>query len=182
MALKVAMSRARRYTGLKSAITKASNPMRILSALVMATGVLVLGSCSGEPDASSSDSAAADFAARIEGGGERAGNAPPTTGDAPRPVESPTVAQATDRADQRAFAQATATDPVAAACDANRMAPFIGLVADARTRIDIEDATGLGREIRFLRPGDAMTSSGSGDTRLNIVLDHQDIIRDARCG
>ena len=155
--------------------------MKNASAILLFAASLTLTACGNDADPASANEAD-EFAARINGSGEVAGSAPPTTGDAPRPLASPTTAEPVERADRRAFAERTAADPASTHCDANKMTPFIGLVADARTRIDIEDAAGQGREIRFLRPGEAPASADPSNPQLNVVLDSQDIIRDAKCG
>lgn len=155
--------------------------MKNRSAAFLFAASIALAACGSDPQTDTANEAD-EFAARINGQVEGTGNAPPTTGDAPRPIASPTVAQPLQSADRRAFAEGTASDPASVICDANRMAPFIGLVADARTRIDIEDAAGAGREIRFMRPGETSVQPDANNPRLNIMLDSQDIIRDARCG
>lgn len=157
--------------------------MTIKRALFAASAIVALSACGNDPDAASkSASAADDFAARINGVGDGANNNPPTTGDTPRPVAAPTVAQPLPDAAQGAFAAGTATDPASANCGANKMGSFIGKVADVRTRVDIEDVAGPGREIRFLRPGGDYVKPDATNPRLNIMLDIQDVIRDARCG
>lgn len=136
--------------------------------------LLALAACGGTPDSGTSQEADA-FAARINGQGAAA--------DAtPQPASTPTVAKPLPNAAEGAFAPGTATDPEAATCDANRMGPFIGMLADAQTRTNIEATASSGREIRFISPGGDYINPDPTNPRLNIMLDAQDIIRDARCG
>ena len=143
--------------------------MKAKVAIIGLASLLALAACGPDPDRGSTASEAEDFAARINGGAPTASNAPPTTGDEPRPLVTPTVAQPLPQAAQQEFSQGRASDPAYTTCDASKMGPFIGLVADARTRIDIEDAAGPGREIRFLRPGGVFVKPDPGNPRLNIV-------------
>ncbi len=147
--------------------------------------VCALSAC-GDPDPAKNS--ADEFAARIGGSGAANADAspadagtPPTTGDEPRAIITPEVAKPLPSANDE-VAATIAADPAATNCGANRMGPFIGLVADVRTRIDIEDAVGSGREIRFVRPGGAYIEPDESSPRLNLILDIQDVIRDARCG
>lgn len=157
--------------------------MKFARTFIAGSVLLILAACGSDPNADANANAAAeDFAARINGVGDGANNNPPTTGDTPRAVASPTVAAPLPDAAEGAFAAGTATDPASTTCGANKMGPFVGQVADVRTRIDIEDVAGPGREIRFLRPGGAFVQPDATNPRLNIMLDSQDIIRDARCG
>ena len=150
-------------------------------AILGAAALLALTACGGEPDPATGTEAD-DFAARINGSGAASGNSPPTTGDAPRPMVTPTVVEPLPNAAPGPYAPGTATDPAAATCDANKMGAFMGRVADARSRMEIEETASPGREIRFLRPGGVFLKPDASSPRLNIMLDAQDIIRDARCG
>ncbi|TRD09959.1 hypothetical protein FGU71_13215 [Erythrobacter insulae] len=157
--------------------------MTSFRAIAAATILLALSACGSDPDsADEARNAADDFAARINGVGDGANNNPPTTGNAPRSVATPTIAEPLQPQAQAAFTPGTANDPASETCGANKMGPFIGMVADVRTRVDIEDVAGPGREIRFLRPGGAFVQPDASNPRLNVMLDSQDIIRDARCG
>lgn len=148
--------------------------MKTMIAIVAATASLMLTACGTDPETASNSNQAEDFAARIGGGN---GATP-----APQASATPKVAQPLPNAAEGAYTPGTATDPQSATCDANRMGPFIGRVADTTTRTDIANTAASGREIRFLRPGVDFITPDAGNPRLNIMLDSQDIIRDARCG
>ncbi|MBV7259867.1 hypothetical protein [Erythrobacter crassostreae] len=163
--------------------------MAIKRASIAALAMLALPACGNTPNSSDSTTAAAeDFAARINGpateAGDDAANPAATTATAVQgsPSGAPTVAPPLPNAAAGPFVAGTATDPNSATCDANRMGPFIGRVADAPTQTDIENVVLLGREIRWLRPNAPAFNTDAASPRLNIMLDTQDIIRDARCG
>ncbi|QFT77764.1 hypothetical protein [Erythrobacter sp. THAF29] len=150
--------------------------MNSLTVLSLPIAFLILTACGSDPDVARGSNAADDFAARINGQG---GKGAPLTQQDP---QAPTVAEPLPDAAEGVYVPGTATDPQAATCDANRMGPFIGRVADATTRSDIGATAVPGREIRFLHPGAESVDPDPSSPRLNLMLDGQDIIRDARCG
>ncbi|GMN01596.1 hypothetical protein [Erythrobacter sp. MTPC3] len=162
--------------------------MKSLAVCLTAVCCLTLAACGNDPAAGETDTDAADFAARINNGTAASSEPAANAVQAPLAQQSPNVAQpippapAPANAAPGAFAAGTATDPASATCNANRMGPFIGKVADSRTRVDIEDTAGPGAQIRFVRPGGDYIAPNPESPRLNMMLDNQDIIRDARCG
>ncbi len=68
------------------------------------------------------------------------------------------------------------------ACGEARVGIFLGRVANAPTRAEIFALVGQRNEVRFVRPGSVLLSPDPANPRLNLLLDSQDIIRDARCG
>ena len=149
--------------------------MKYILATMSAAALFALAGCSNDPAPGAGTNAADDFASRINGGN-------PAGGQSAQGAGAPTVAQPLPNAADGVFPPGTVTDPASTTCGANLLGPFIGKVADARTRIDIEDAAGTSSEIRFVRPGGKFIRPDARSPRLNIMLDSQDIIRDARCG
>ncbi len=135
--------------------------------------VLVLAACGSEPDPAAND--ADSFAARIN---QNAGASP-----APEATATPTVAKPLPGAAPGAFAAGTQTDPAAKTCGANLMGPFIGKPADQPTRAAIAKALGRTDNLRFVVFGSVDTvNPDPTNPRLSLMLDAQNIIRDARCG
>ncbi len=135
--------------------------------------VLVLAACGSEPDPAAND--ADSFAARIN---QNAGASP-----APEATATPTVAKPLPGAAPGAFAAGTQTDPAAKTCGANLMGPFIGKPADQPTRAAIAKALGRTDNLRFVPYGtDGFVNPDPTNPRLSLMLDAQNIIRDARCG
>lgn len=138
--------------------------------------VLALGACGPTAPDTPNTEVAEDFAARINGGatGSDTQQAPTL---APAPVTAPR-----ENAAEGAFAPGTATDPSAATCGANAMGPFIGMLADNATRSAIMSAASAASEVRFIAAGSDYVRPDPTNPRLNLMLDAQGIIRDARCG
>lgn len=147
--------------------------MRIFAATAL---VLTLAACGAEPQPAAPANEADDFAARINGSGTAA-PAQPGSGDG-----TPTVAQPLPNAAPGVFTPGTATDPASATCGANQMGMFIGKPANADARNQIYAIISGNNEIRFVEPGSANFTPDASVPRLNIMLDAQGIIRDARCG
>lgn len=144
--------------------------MKMHFGLGIASIVLILAACSSEQADTGSE--ADDFAARINGDQQVAQGS----------VE-PTVAPPRDNAAPGAFAPGTATDPDSATCGANMMGPFLGRPADEAARAEIQIiTTGVASAIRFVAPGGDYIRPDPTNPRLNLMLDDQGIIRDARCG
>ncbi|MDT8281128.1 MAG: hypothetical protein RQ806_11370 [Erythrobacter sp.] len=149
-------------------------PLFTLGAIAIAT--ITLSACGGNSDQSAND--ADSFAARIGGG---SAGAPP----APNPAATiaPTVATPLPGAAPGPFAPGTLTDPASANCGANQMGPFIGKLADQPTRLEIINVLGRNDNLRFVPFGSTgNVNPDPTNPRLSIMLDSQNIIRDARCG
>jgi len=145
--------------------------MKRISILISASALLALSACSGS-DESDPTSETDDFAARING----------TNPAAPVGTQTPTVMPPRENAAVGAYAPGTATDPESSTCGANVMGPYLGKVADDATRIAIATAAAGAREVRFIQAGSDFVRPDPTNPRLNLMLDQQGIIRDARCG
>ena len=146
-------------------MTRLSTPR---STIWLAAGTLLLAACGGPEDGTGAD----DFASRIKGG---------------TPAATPTVgpAQATPLpgAAPGPFTRGTLTDPAAKTCGATLMGPFIGRLADQPTRAAIAQTLGRTSNVRFVTYGSiGNVNPDPTNPRLSIMLDAQNIIRDARCG
>ena len=140
---------------------------------------LALAGCGNEPAQPGND--AKSFAARIGQPGE-ATPAPAAAPGAAATAE-PQVAQPLPGAAPGPYAPGTLTDPAAKTCGAPLMGPFIGKLADQPTRAAIATTLGRTDNLRFVAFGsEANVSPDPGSPRLSIMLDAQNIIRDARCG
>ena len=149
-----------------------------LRALPFAFAMIALTACGSEPEKPAND--ADSFAERI-GQAE----ATPTPGAAPAAAatNAPTIAQPLPGAVPGPFARGTLTDPESKTCGAPLMGPFIGKLADQATRADIAKAIGRTENLRFVAFGSsANVNPDPTNPRLSIMLDAQNIIRDARCG
>ena len=146
--------------------------MKTLASTASLVALLGLAACS-QPQEANTDAVAEDFAARINGA------------DAAPPVEAtatPTVVPPRENAAEGAFSQGTATDPQSVTCGANKMGPFLGKLADEATRLEVMNAAAGAAEVRFIAAGSEYIRPDSTNPRLNLMLDAQNIIRDARCG
>lgn len=146
--------------------------MKTLAFTLSTLSLVALAACSTAEEADTSGNAD-EFAARINGG-EAAPQVNATV--------APTVVPPRENAAEGAFAPGTATDPESATCSANKMGPFIGKVADEATRLDVMNAAAGAAEVRFIAPGGDYIRPDPTNPRLNIMIDKQGIIRDARCG
>jgi hypothetical protein len=144
-----------------------------LRALPFALAALALTACESEPARPGND--ADSFAARI-GKGEAA----PAT--APSGSVPPTIATPLPGAAPGPFAKGTLTDPASGNCGAPLMASFIGKLADQPTRAEIATALGRTNNLRFVVFGSSDVNPDATNPRLSVMLDAQNIIRDARCG
>ncbi len=144
-----------------------------MRALPFAFAAFALTACGSEtaPPANDADS----FAARI-GKGEAAAT------PAPAATAAPTIAKPLPGAAPGPFAKGTLTDPAAGKCGAPLMAPFIGKLADQPTRAQIAKLLGRTDNLRFVVFGSGDVNPDATNPRLSIMLDAQNIIRDARCG
>jgi len=139
---------------------------------------LMLTACGSEPESTGSD--ADSFAARI-GKGE----ATPGPGGVPvaQGTVAPTIVKPLPGAAPGPFAPGTLTDPASKTCGAPLMGPFIGKLADQATRAEIVKMLGRTDNLRFVAFGSVgNVNPDPTNPRLSIMLDAQNIIRDARCG
>ena len=143
--------------------------------VALALAALALSACGSEPDPAAND--ADSFAARINQ------NATPGATPAPAATATPTIAKPLPGAAPGAFAEGTLTDPASKTCGANLMGPFIGKPADQATRAEIAKTLGRTDNLRFVTFGStANVNPDPTNPRLSLMLDAQNIIRDARCG
>ncbi len=148
--------------------------MTKLRSAVIAIPLLALAACGGTTEPST-DSAADDFAARINSGGNAA--AAPAAEPTPSQVAAPLP-----NAAEGAFVAGTATDPQSSTCGANQMGQFLGQVADDATRNAIMQVAPETSNVRFILPGSDYVNPDPTSPRLNLMLDAANVIRDARCG
>lgn len=146
---------------------------------------LALAACGNEP-AQQSGNDAESFAARI-GQGTPAATPGAVSGEAPAPAPAatatPQVAAPLPGAAPGPFARGTLTDPASRTCGAPLMGPFIGRQADQATRAQIAQVLGRTDNLRFVAHGSGgYVNPDPTNPRLSIMLDAQNIIRDARCG
>ncbi len=147
---------------------------RIAAFLSLTIAALALAGCGSEPDKPGND--ADSFAARIG-----SGDATPTP--APSGTVAPTIATPLPGAAPGPFVSGTLTDPAAKTCGAVLMGPFVGKLADQPTRAEIAKVLGRTSNLRFVAYGSiANVNPDPTNPRLSIMLDAQNIIRDARCG
>lgn len=134
-----------------------------------AASLLALTAC-GAP---SEDGGADDFASRIGSSTD----APAANG-----TVAPKIQEVKPGAAPGPFVPGTQTDPDSA-CAANKVGQFIGKLADDATRTQLQTAAVGAREIRFIAYGSSeFINPDPTNPRLNLMLDAQNIIRDARCG
>jgi hypothetical protein len=153
-------------------------PARFPATLLSGIAALALVACGSEPGPSGND--AESFAARIGAGEATPGAEIPAAPGTPAP---PQIAKPLPGAAPGPFARGTLTDPAAKTCGAPLMAPFIGRPADQATRAEIARTLGRTDNLRFVAFGSIGTvNPDPTNPRLSIMLDAQDIIRDARCG
>jgi hypothetical protein len=147
-----------------------------LTALLPLTfAALALAACGSEPDPAANN--ADSFAARINQ------NATPGATPAPEATATPKIAEPLPGAAPGPFAAGTQTDPDAKTCGANLMGPFIGKPADQATRAAIAAALGRTDNLRFVTYGSVgFVNPDPTNPRLSLMLDAQNVIRDARCG
>ncbi len=139
--------------------------------LPLAAATLLLAACGDAPE---NGNDADSFASRIKGNGET----PAPTGTA-----APAVAEPLPGAAPGVFTPGTQTDPASKTCGANLMGPFIGKPADEATRAEVAKVLGRTDNLRFVAYGSpGYINPDPTNPRLNLMLDAQNIIRDARCG
>lgn len=149
---------------------------RIVHIPLILGATLALAACSSEP-------APADPAAEADAFAQRIAANTPTAAPSAAATAAPRIAQPLPGAAPGPFIPGTATDPAAATCGANRMGPFIGKLADEATRLEIVKTLGRSDNLRFVAfGGGGFINPDPTNPRLNLMLDAQNIIRDARCG
>ncbi len=149
--------------------------------LAFALTAFTLVACGGEPAQPGND--AESFAARIGAAGQATPAAMPADTPAPAATVAPTVAPTLPGAAPGPFARGTLTDPASRTCGAPLMGPFMGKLADQSTRAAIAKLLGRTDNLRFVAVGSGISvNPDPTNPRLSIMLDAQNIIRDARCG
>lgn len=147
---------------------------RIARLFLTAAATMALAACASEPEPVDPATEADAFSKRIKSG---AGAAEATNPVAPR------IAKPLPNAAPGPFTPGTQTDPASATCGANKMGPYIGKLADEVTRIEIVKVLGRKDKLRFVAFGSGgYINPDPTNPRLNLMLDAQGIIRDARCG
>lgn len=153
--------------------------IRIVRPLALLLPVLVLAACGSEPENAGADEAKS-FSNRIGANGATPAPAP---APAPAATVAPKVEAPKPNVAPGAFTRGTATDPQAAFCGATKMGPYLGKLADQPTRAAIAQTLGRNDNLRFVAFGTAeYVNPDPTNPRLSIMLDAQNIIRDARCG
>ncbi|MBD2841964.1 hypothetical protein [Erythrobacter rubeus] len=160
--------------------------MRVRHIFLLAAGSVALPACNEASNVPGSTDAANDFAARINGSGQTIGAreevVDPEVTTSPAET-TPTVAPPLNEvAAPVVFTPGTVSDPASETCGANLMQPFIGVSADIAVRAEIASVASQTEEIRFVEPGEPYITPDAGSPRLNLMLDPEGIIRDARCG
>ena len=148
--------------------------LRTITVLPIATALLALTACGSETKAPDND--ADSFAERI--GADKTAPTPN-----PAATATPQIAEPLPGAAPGPFARGTLTDPAASTCGAPLMGPFIGKLADQPTRAEIAKVLGRTDNLRFVVYGSTgNVNPDPTNPRLSLMLDAQNIIRDARCG
>lgn len=144
------------------------------AALMFFATALALAACGNQAEPADPAAEADAFAKRINSNAP----SPAATGN-----EAPRIAKPLPGAAAGPYVPGTQTDPAAATCGANQMGPFIGKLADEATRLNIVKLLGRSDNIRFVAFGSGgFINPDPTNPRLNLMLDAQNIIRDARCG
>ena len=152
----------------------------VLTALIPALGVLA--ACS-EAEPVEPNDAAADFAARINGGAPPQGQ--PTAAPAQQQLPTPQIVPPRPAPAPQAIPLSGAppgSGPISPNCNADRMGPFLGREADEATRLAVMAAAEGASDVRFIDAGSTFIPPDPANPRLNIMLDAFGIIRDAKCG
>lgn len=154
---------------------------RFATTLLTTIAALGLAACESAPE--QTDNGAESFAARIGSGEATPGPATAAAPAAPATPVAPSTATPLPGAAPGPFARGTLTDPAAKTCGAPLMAPFIGRLADQATRAEIAKALGRTDNLRFVAfDSVSYVNPDPTNPRLSLMLDQQNIIRDARCG
>ncbi len=149
---------------------------RVAAALFTAATTLTLAACSSEPEP-------VDPAAQADAFAKRIGSSAPASGSGTAEPVPPRIAETLPGAAPGPFNPGTLTDPASAKCGANQMGPFLGKLADEPTRLEIVKTVGRSDNVRFVVHGSGgFINPDPTSPRLNLMLDAQNIIRDARCG
>lgn len=152
--------------------------MTRIASILLASATLALAACASEPEPADPAAEADAFAQRINPNGQT-----PAAGPTAQATAAPRIAKPLPGAAPGPFIPGTQTDPAAATCGANRMGPFLGRAADEPTRLEIVKTLGRTDNLRFVAFGSGgYINPDPTNPRLNLMLDAQGIIRDARCG
>ena len=157
--------------------------MKRLALTVLIPAFGVIAACS-EAEPVEPNDAAADFAARINGGNPPAGQ-PATQQPAGQQLASPQMVPPRPAPAPQAIPLAGAppgSGPISPNCKADRMGPFLGRTADEATRLAVMSAAEGASDVRFIDAGSTFIPPDPANPRLNIMLDASGIIRDAKCG
>lgn len=127
----------------------------------------LLSACGGQPDPNAKE--VDDFAARI-GTPKQAEAAPPAS----KPEAEATKLAANP--ENEAVAQ-----PAPSQCNAPKVAPFYGRQADEATQAAVMAAVAPQTDVRFIEAGSALPED-TASPRLNVMIDVNGNIREARCG
>ncbi|MEM6475655.1 MAG: hypothetical protein AAF687_05755, partial [Pseudomonadota bacterium] len=147
--------------------------MKSFSAITAIAALLAVSACSGAEEPTGDQ--AEDFAARI---GSNDGKDQPVA----QGTVAPTMQEEKPGAAPGPFTPGTQTDPDSA-CGANLVGEFIGQQADDATRVAVQKAATGASEVRFIGAGNStFINPDPTNPRLNLMLDANQIIRDARCG
>ena len=145
--------------------------------------IAMLAAC-GDRETVEPDQAAADFAARINGG-EAPAPQQPVAQDGSQQLEPPQMVEPRPIPPPEAIPLAGAapgSGPISPNCKADRMGPFLGRPADEATRLAVMNAAAGASDVRFIDAGSDFIAPDPANPRLNIMLDARGIIRDAKCG
>jgi len=143
----------------------------VASLALIAPCALMLASCGTQETPATKGNEADAFAERIK-----------SATVTPSPTQTPRIAKPLAGAVPGPFVPGTATDPQAETCNATAMGPYLGRVANEATRAQIMQVIGGANEVRFIAAGSSYIEPDPTNPRLNLMLDRQNIIRDARCG
>ena len=140
----------------------------MLRRLITLVGIsALLSACSGQPDPNAKE--VDDFAARI-GTPKQAEAAPPT------PKADADAASPPANLENEAEVQ-----PAPSQCNAPKVAPFYGRQADEATQAAVMAAVAPQTDVRFIEAGSALPED-TASPRLNVMIDVNGNIREARCG
>lgn len=140
----------------------------MIERLITLVGIsALLSACGGQPDPNAKE--VDDFAARI-GTPKQAVASPPAA--TPEANEANTTANSENVADAQ---------PAPSQCNAPKVAPFYGRQADEATQAAVMAAVAPQTDVRFIEAGSALPED-TASPRLNVMIDVNGNIREARCG
>lgn len=148
----------------------------ISTRIAIISSILILGAC-GAPTAPD-NSEVSDYASRIKLEGKTAEEA--ANNAEPNP-ETLAKAESAEAAAQASGSASAVESGSVGNCGAPKVAPFFGRRADDQTRAAVIAALAPQKTVRFVDTGLAIKPNPEA-TRLNVIIDTNGIIRDARCG